>query len=91
MISRQQLLGVLVLFALVATSAVGVVYAKYTSRKLFVEQEQLRKQRDNLEIERGRLQLEQSTWASPARIEQEASQKLNMRMVKPQEIVVIEQ
>ena len=87
----SRVLAVLLLLGLVTTSALGVVYAKHSSRVLFVEQEQLRKQRDDLAIERGRLQLEQSTWASPARIEQEANQKLNMRMVKPQEIVVIEQ
>ncbi|MEO5343335.1 MAG: cell division protein FtsL [Gammaproteobacteria bacterium SHHR-1] len=90
MSGHRQVIGVLVLFALVAASGLGVVYAKYSSRVLFVEQERLRKERDNLEIERGRLQLEQSTWASPARIEEEARQRLNMRMVKAEEIIVIE-
>ncbi|MBF0256910.1 MAG: cell division protein FtsL [Gammaproteobacteria bacterium] len=83
-------MGLLLLVVLVATSGIGVVYTKHSSRRLFVEQENLRQQRDNLEIERGQLQLEQSTWASPARIEKEAYQKLQMRMVKAEDIVVIE-
>lgn len=74
----------------VAASGISVVYAKHASRRLFVEQEALRKERDNLEIERGRLQLEQSTWASPARVELEARRKLKMRMVQAKDIVVIE-
>lgn len=90
MSSRSQLIGLVLLVCLVTVSAIGVVYAKHNSRTLFVEQENLRKQRDDLEIERGRLQLEQSTWASPARIEQEARRKLDMRMVRAEDIVVIE-
>jgi cell division protein FtsL len=87
---RRELLLSLGLMLAVAASGIGVVYAKHSSRRLFVEQEALRKERDNLEIERGRLELEQSTWASPARIEQEAHKKLNMRMVEVKDIVVIE-
>mgnify|MGYP000715319229 CR=1 FL=1 len=41
-------------------------------------------------IMKKRLQLEQSTWATPARIEQEARNKLTMRMVKAEDVVVIE-
>jgi cell division protein FtsL len=88
--SRRQLAWSLVLLVAVVVSALGVIYSKYSSRKLFVEQETLRKQRDNLQIERGRLQLEQSTWASPARIELEARRKLNMRMLGAKDIVIIE-
>jgi cell division protein FtsL len=87
---RAQLISLLLLYGLITSSALAVVYTKFSTRKLFVEQENLRKQRDNLEIERGRLQLEQSTWASPVRIEQEARQRLNMRMVKATDVVVIE-
>ncbi len=72
MTTRRELLWVVALIGCVLMSAVGVVYAKHASRKLFVEQEALRKERDRLDIETGRLLLEQSTWAAHSRIERVA-------------------
>ena len=52
-------------FALVCVlSALALIYTKHESRKLFVELEALTHQRDQLNIEWGQLQIEQSTWAS---------------------------
>lgn len=81
-------LGVVLLVALVVSS-LGVVYAKHQSRKLFAEQEALRKERDELAIELTRLLVEQSTWASPARIEKEARERLKLRMAEVADIKVI--
>jgi cell division protein FtsL len=86
---RHQIgLGVLLLL-LVVVSSLGVIYAKYQSRKLFVEQEILRKERDELAIELTRLLVEQSTWASPARIEKEARERLKLRMAEVSDIKII--
>ncbi len=76
------------LFAVVA-SAVGVAYAKYASRKQFVALQALRAERDALEVEWGRLQLEQSTWATHGRVERIARDKLNMRTPNASEVVVV--
>ena len=79
-------------FALVCVlSAVAIVYTKHESRKLFVELETLTHERDGLNIEWGQLQIEQSTWAQHARIEQVATEDLSLVRPSASEIFVIEQ
>ena len=68
---------VLVLMAVMA-SAIGVVYARQQSRILFGELTRLTKEKDDLDTEFGRLELEQATWAEPNRIEQIARGQLGM-------------
>jgi cell division protein FtsL len=68
------------LLVMVVSSAVAVVYARHESRKQFVELQQLSRERDELDIEWGRLQLEQGAWAAHGRIERIAREKLNMRL-----------
>ncbi len=87
--SRGRFLLVAFLFLAVTLSAVSVVYAKYASRKAFVELQQLREQRDQAGVEWGRLQLEQSTWATHTRVERIAREKLGMRIPETNEIVMI--
>jgi len=53
--------------------------------------QQLHKQVDELDIEWGRLQLEQSTWSSHGRIEKVARNKLQMKLPKANEILYIRQ
>lgn len=74
---------------LVLGSALGVVYAKHQSRKLFVELTELQQARDAMNVEWGQLQLELSTWATQGRIEQAARQRLHMKNVKFDEVVII--
>ena len=81
------LLAVLVL-ANIAT-AVGVVYARHRHRVLFVELTRLEKQRDELNIEFGRLQLEQATVAESTRIEQVARVRLGMKFPEAGDVVVV--
>ena len=75
----------LLLFAAVA-SALGVVWTRHESRVLFVQLTQLQNQRDELNIEYGRLELEQATHAEPRRVDSEARQKLGMVDPRPQDI-----
>ncbi len=70
-------------------SAAGAIYCKHRARALFVELEQLNARRDNLEIEWGQLQLEQSAWSTHAFVERVASAKLHMAMPPPKEIEII--
>lgn len=79
------------LLILVLGSSFGVIYSKHQSRKLFVELQQLRKQIDDIDIEWGRLQLEQSAWSAHGRIEKIASKRLNMKLPVADEIVYIRQ
>jgi cell division protein FtsL len=78
-------------FAVVCVlSALALVYTKHESRKLFVELEALTHERDQLNIEWGQLQIEQSTWATHARIEQVATEDLALVRPEATEIFVIE-
>jgi len=81
----------LMIFAVVCViSAIALVYTKHESRKLFVELEQLTSERDELNIEWGQLQIEQSTWATHARIERVALEELALVRPKSTEIYLIE-
>lgn len=88
--SRQPLLLTTVFALVCVMSAIAIVYTKHESRKMFVELEQLTTERDELNIEWGQLQIEQSTWATHARIERVASEELSLVRPKSTEIYVIE-
>ena len=62
-----RVVAMLLLVGAVIASAVGVVYARHESRRHFVELNRLSVERDNLNFEFGRLQLEQATWAENSR------------------------
>ena len=87
---RQPFLLVFVFAVVCVISAMALVYTKHESRKLFVELEQLTTERDELNIEWGQLQIEQSTWAQHARIEQVATDDLSLVRPDTTEIFVIE-
>lgn len=73
----------------VFATALGVVYTQHQARKSFVELQALHKMRDDLNIEWGRLQLEQSTWATHGRIEVIARDKLDMMIPSPAAVVLV--
>ena len=89
----MKLMWLLTAFLILAImgSAVGVIYSKHETRKLFVELQKLHKQIDELNIEWGRLQLEQSAWTAHGRIEEVARKKLNMTLPGANEILYIKQ
>jgi cell division protein FtsL len=78
------------LFTAVLASALGVVYSKHQSRQLFIELQALQALRDEMSIEWGRLQLEQSTWAAHGRIENIAAQRLHMHLPAVGSIITVE-
>lgn len=86
-----RLLGAGVLVTAVMVTAVGVIFSKHQTRKLFVELERLNDERDELNIEWGRLQLEQSSWSAHGRIEQIARERLRMTLPLPGETVLVTQ
>ncbi len=88
---RQPILLIFVFAVVCVVSATAVVYTKHESRRLFVELEQLTDESDELNIEWGQLQIEQSTWATHARIEQVATDDLQLTRPEMTEIFVIEQ
>jgi len=84
--------GHVVLAALLAAnvaSAIGVVYARHEHRQLFIALDRLTHERDELNIDFGRLQLEQATWAESNRVDQIARTKLGMKFPEGAEIEVV--
>ena len=73
MITLMLALGVLV-------SALGVVFTEHNSRLSFSKLQLLSNERDELDINWGRLQLEQSTLATHGRVEGIARSRLDMRL-----------
>lgn len=88
--TRQPFLLVFVFALVCVLSAMALVYTKHESRRLFVELEALTDERDELNIEWGQLQIEQSTWATHARIEKVAAEDLSLVRPDANEIFVIE-
>jgi cell division protein FtsL len=84
-------LRILVLLLIVANvgSAIAVVYARHEHRQLFVDFKRLERERDELNIDFGRLQLEQATWAESNRIDQVARNRLGMVFPQADETVVV--
>jgi cell division protein FtsL len=82
---------ILILLGAALSSAIGVVWTRHQSRALFVQLTQLQDQRDDLNIEYGRLELEQATWAEPRHIDSDARSKLGMLMPSPQDIQLVRQ
>lgn len=78
-----------VLVASTLISAVAVIHVRHEARRLFIQLQALTDTRDRLNIDWGRLQIEQSTWASPGRIEQIAGESLDMRVPDPVRVVII--
>ena len=70
-------------------SAAGAIYCKHQSRKLFIELEALNSRRDQLQIEWGQLQLEQSAWSTHAFVERVAHSRLNMSIPPPAAVRIV--
>lgn len=82
--------GVAMLAITVIATAIACVYARHESRKQFTALQVLIAERDTLEVEWGRLQIEQSTWSTHSRVERLARRKMKMRNPEPVEIMVVQ-
>ena len=73
----------------VVGSALSTVLIRYENRQVFLEVRGAEIQRDRLNDEWGKLQLEQATWSLHSLIALEARQKLGMVPPDPQDTVVL--
>ncbi len=87
MTSRPLNLGVLLI--VVVCTAVAVIYSKHQARKLFVELQTLGNERDDMDIEWGQLQLEQSTLTTHGQVERAAREKLGMVSLSADNMVIV--
>lgn len=81
--------AILLLVFIVLVSAVSVVQTQHVSRKVFMEIEQLKKERDLLNEEWSRLQLEESTWALDERVERMVKEEMGMRVPDNESLVFL--
>ena len=84
---RGLLLALLVLANL--ASALLLVRDRHEHRQAFIALNSLERARDELNIEYGRLQLEQATWAESTRVDQVARQRLGMLFPRGEDTVVL--
>jgi cell division protein FtsL len=81
--------NVVLLLVLVAC-ALSLVTSRHQARKLRVEVEREVARSRAYEVEYGQLQLEQSTWGMPARIEKIARENLRMLLPPSARVEVVE-
>lgn len=78
-----------VLAAAVVGTGLSIVAAKHEARQLFAELEELNREQDRLQIDWGRLQIEQSTFATHSLIESIARERLELRLPEPNEVMLV--
>jgi cell division protein FtsL len=79
----------MLVYGLVLALALSLVYTRVTTRSLYLQLQGLQQQRDDFNVEWGRLLLQEPRYAEPRYIEQVARQKLGMFFPAPEKISVI--
>lgn len=82
-------ISLLIFLTVLILCALSVVAAQHKARKLFVELQREKDRSQQMEVEWGQLQLEQSTWAMSARVEKIAAVKLQMQLPQRGQIQLI--
>lgn len=88
--TRGEIRVLLVLALAVLASAVAVVYAKYLTRMEFVSLQTVMSERQALEVQWGRLRLEEAALTTHPRVEERARRLLGMHLPQGGEVRVIE-
>ncbi|OJW46686.1 cell division protein FtsL [Thiobacillus sp. 65-1402] len=78
----------IVLALVLVACALAVIQAQHRARTYFVELERLKKEARVLDEQWGKLQLEQSTWANPARVDALARTQLGLVAPPPERVRV---
>jgi cell division protein FtsL len=79
----------LLLLAALIACALALVTSQHQARKLYVELQKEQEAAKQLEVEWGQLQLEQSTWATHARVERIADSALGMKVPPASRVQVV--
>ncbi len=85
----RETIGVIFLVLAVLLSSLAVVYTKNSQRRLFSELQVAQSNTNQLHVEWGQLLLEQSTWATPPRIQKVAQETYDMTLPDNGNIVMI--
>ena len=79
----------LALLLVLIVCALNVITARHLARQHYADLQKEQKFAHDLDVEYGKLQLEQSTWAAHSLIERRATEQLGMHMPEPREIQVL--
>ncbi|MFD2111669.1 cell division protein FtsL [Thiorhodococcus fuscus] len=88
--SRNGVVMLALLTLVVILSAVEVVHVKYLTRIQFAHLQDLRAQRDAIDVEWNRLRLEEAALSTHARVESKAHQQLGMFTPRLSDVLLIE-
>ena len=80
----------LTLLCALVVCALSLVTSRHDARRLFVELEREQARARQLETEYGQLQLEQSTWGMPARVEKIARENLRMQLPPAARVEIVD-
>ena len=83
-------IAVAALWVAVLGSSLAVVYGKHQARTRFIDLQRLTVERDELDIEWGQLQLEQSTWGTHGRVERVAHDDLKMLIPRAADLRIVQ-
>jgi cell division protein FtsL len=79
----------IILYILVIVSALALVYTRITTRHQYLSLQALQQERDRLNVEWGRLLLQEARYAEPRYIEKRAREQLGMRVPVREEMMVV--
>ncbi len=89
-VTKKTVLTAALLF-MVVVSALAVSYSAFESRRLHNVLQKMREDRNQAQVEWGRLLLEYSTLTSPGRVERIAREQLNMKVPGSEDIEMVTQ
>ncbi len=88
--TKNHLLIIAGLVCAAILTAVGVVHTKYLTRVHFAQLQDLRAQRDAIDVEWNRLRLDEAALSTHARVERKARHELGMFAPRVGDVLLIE-
>jgi len=85
----SKMLAVLVLLFALLVSGISVIFTTFNNRYLLNELQQLKQQRNELQVQWGQLLIEQSTFSLEGRIERKAIDELEMKVPELADIIMV--
>ena len=88
-INNTSAFALITFMSLTLISGLAVVLKEHQNRTTFNELQQLKDERNELEVKWGQLLIEQSTFGVEGRVEQKAVNDLRMQLPTPAEIIMV--
>ena len=88
-INNLSALTLIFMMVLTMTSGMAVVLKEHQNRTAFNELQELKDEGNELEVKRGQLLIEQSTFGVEGRVEEKAINQLQMQLPVPAELVMV--